>query len=99
MTLTAADTQSVMNALTIVSAEQQTMNYYLNRGNRPTAPRAHAMYWEIARMQEQQSSHYETLLNPLVSWLTHLVANDKTALLYYRHISNTEASKNKQQQR
>ena len=36
MTKVGADRQSVLNGLTLVAAEQQTMNYYMTVGNRPT---------------------------------------------------------------
>src|SRR5690606_8121158 len=38
MTAPAAEPQSVLNALTIVSAEQQTMNFYMTIGNRYQEP-------------------------------------------------------------
>src|SRR5690606_32785431 len=52
MTVAAAHRQSILNAMTLVSAEQQTMNYYMNFGNRPTDPLARALYLEIAEIEE-----------------------------------------------
>src|SRR3546814_7821824 len=91
MTLTAADTQSVMNALTIVSAEQQTMNYYMNSGNRPTDPMARAIYLEIAQIEEQHVSHYESILDPSLSWLTNLVLHEYNECWLYWSCMQTES--------
>ena len=91
MTLTAADTQSVMNAITIVSAEQQTMNYYMNFGNRPEDPLARGLYLEIAQIEEQHVSHYESILDPTLSWLTNLVLHEYNECWLYWSCMQTEA--------
>ncbi|MEN2977729.1 hypothetical protein P7L78_02175 (plasmid) [Tistrella bauzanensis] len=73
MTALAADPQSVLNALTIMSAEQQTMNFYMNIGNRYMEPLARATYLEIAQIEEQHVTHYESILDPTVGWFENLV--------------------------
>jgi hypothetical protein len=73
MTALAADPQSVLNALTIVSGEQQTMNFYMTIGNRYQEPIARATYAEIAQIEEQHVTHYESILDPSASWLENLV--------------------------
>jgi rubrerythrin len=84
MTLTAASPQSVMNAITITAAEQQTMNFYMNVGNIPEEPLARAMYLEIAQIEEQHVSHYESILDPTLSWLTnHLLHEYNECWLYW----------------
>lgn len=90
MTLTAADTQSVMNALTIVSAEQQTMNFYMNVANRPEDPLARALYVEIAQIEEQHVTHYESILDPTLSWLTNLVLHEYNECWLYWSCLQTE---------
>jgi hypothetical protein len=90
MTLTAAHTQSVMNAITIVAAEQQTMNYYMTVGNRPTEPLARALYLEIAQIEEQHVSHYESILDPTLSWLTNLVLHEYNECWMYWSWMETE---------
>ncbi|HEY8518936.1 MAG TPA: hypothetical protein VIN61_02555 [Gammaproteobacteria bacterium] len=69
----AAHPQSVLNALTIVAAEQQTMNFYMTIGNRYQEPIARATYQEIGQIEEQHVSHYESILDPAASWLENLV--------------------------
>jgi hypothetical protein len=73
MTAKAADPQSVLNALTIVAAEQQTMNFYMTIGNRYQEPLARATYAEIGLIEEQHVSHYESILDPSASWFQNLV--------------------------
>jgi hypothetical protein len=63
----------VLNALTIVAAEQQTMNFYMTIGNRYQEPIARATYAEIGLIEEQHVSHYESILDPAASWFENLV--------------------------
>lgn len=76
MTALAADPQSILNALTITAAEQQTMNFYMTIGNRPQEPLARGLYAEIAEIEEQHVSHYESILDPTASWFTNLVMHE-----------------------
>ena len=73
MTALAAHPQSILNALTIVAGEQQTMNFYMTIGNRYQEPIARATYAEIAMIEEQHVSHYESMLDPAASWFENLV--------------------------
>lgn len=73
MTALAADPQSVLNALTIVAGEQQTMNFYMTIGNRYQEPVARATYAEIGMIEEQHVTHYESILDPSLSWFENLV--------------------------
>jgi rubrerythrin len=73
MAAIAADPQSILNALTIVAGEQQTMNFYMTIGNRYQEPIARATYAEIALIEEQHVTHYESILDPASSWLENLV--------------------------
>lgn len=90
MTLKAADIQSVMNAITIVAAEQQTMNYYMTVGNRPTDPLARALYLEIGQIEEQHVTHYESILDPSISWLTNWVLHEYNECWMYWSCMMTE---------
>lgn len=90
MTLTAADTQSVMNAITIVAAEQQTMNFYMNVGNIPEDPLARALYLEIAQVEEEHVTHYESILDPTMGWLTNLVLHEYNECWLYWSCLQTE---------
>jgi rubrerythrin len=73
MVALAAHPQSILNGLTIVAGEQQTMNFYNTIGNRYQEPLARATYAEIAQIEEQHVSHYESILDPTLSWFENLV--------------------------
>jgi hypothetical protein len=55
---------SKLHALTVLSAEQQTMNFYLNTGPQYMEPIARQLYQEIAMVEEEHVTHYESLLDP-----------------------------------
>ncbi|RJP74377.1 MAG: hypothetical protein C4524_12980 [Candidatus Zixiibacteriota bacterium] len=57
-----------LHVMTIISAEQQTMNYYMNIGPLSPNPMVRALYQEIAMIEEQHVSHYESLADPKASW-------------------------------
>jgi hypothetical protein len=76
MSALAADFQSVLNAMTIVAAEQQTMNFYMTIGDRLIEPLARATYLEIAQIEEQHVTHYGSILDPTSSWLQNLVMHE-----------------------
>jgi hypothetical protein len=76
MTSLAADPQSLVNALTVLCAEQQVFNYYSTIGNRFIEPLARALYIEIAQVEEQHVTHYESILDPTASWLENLVLHE-----------------------
>jgi hypothetical protein len=44
------------------------MNFYMTIGNRHVEPIARGLYAEIAMIEEQHVTHYESLLDPLESW-------------------------------
>jgi hypothetical protein len=90
MTVHAAHRQSILNTMTLVSAEQQTMNYYMNAGNRPTDPLARGLYLEIAQIEEQHVSHYESCLDPTMSWLTNWVLHENHECWLYWSFLQTE---------
>jgi hypothetical protein len=90
MTVQAAHRQSMLNAMTLVAAEQQTMNYYMVVGNRPTDPLARAVYLEIAQIEEQHVSHYESCLDPNISWLTNWVLHENNECWLYWSFLQTE---------
>jgi rubrerythrin len=84
MTAQAADPQSVLNALTIVAAEQQTMNFYMTIGNRQMEPLARGLYLEIGQIEEQHVTQYESILDPTTTWLANLVWHEyNECWLYY----------------
>lgn len=91
------DPLSLMHALTITAAEQQTMNFYMNVGNRPDHPVARALYEEIALIEEQHVTHYESLLDPTMTWAQMQVMHEyNECYLYYSFLLQEEDPRVKQ---
>jgi hypothetical protein len=85
------DPLSRMHVMTIVAAEQQTMNFYMNHGTDWVEPIARGLYAEIALIEEQHVTHYESLLDPLDSWLKQLVFHEyNEAYMYWSVLQNEE---------
>jgi rubrerythrin len=72
---TAAHPLSKLHALTITAGEHQTHDYYMNIGPTFADPLARQLYAEIASIEEQHVTQYESLLDPtatlLEDWLLH----------------------------
>jgi len=77
------DPLSRLHVLTIVSAEQQTMNFYMNHGTDFMEPIARGLYAEIALIEEQHVTHYESLIDPLDSWLKTWVFHEYNEVYLY----------------
>ena len=85
------DPLSRMHVMTIIAAEQQTMNFYMNHGSDWIEPIARGLYAEIALIEEQHVTHYESLLDPLDSWLKQLVFHEyNEAYMYWSMLQNEE---------
>jgi hypothetical protein len=75
---------SKMNALTILSGEYQTRDYYMNIGPTFTDPVARQLYAEIASIEEQHVTHYGSLVDPGETWLAKwLLMEANEAYNYY----------------
>jgi hypothetical protein len=75
---------SKMHALTVMSAEQQTMNFYMNVGPQYMEPIARQLYQEIAMIEEEHVTHYESLVDPGETWWEQLVNHEyNECYLYY----------------
>jgi len=58
-----------LHALTIMAAEQQTHNYYMNIGPLFSDPVARLLYAEIASIEEQHVTQYESIIDPDQTWM------------------------------
>lgn len=89
-----ADIITKLHILTIVAGEQQTMNFYMNVGNRYPSELGRGLYLEIAQIEEQHVSHYESLADPTVSWLERMLMHDyNEAYLYYSCMESEDDSR------
>lgn len=57
------------NALTVMSGEYQTRDYYMNIGPTFSDPVARQLYAEIASIEEQHVTQYGSIIDPGESWL------------------------------
>jgi len=87
------DPLSRMHVMTIVAAEQQTMNFYMNHGSDWIEPIARGLYAEIALIEEQHVTHYESLLDPLDSWLKQLLFHKYNEIYLYWSMLQQESDK------
>lgn len=58
-----------LNCLTIMSAENQTHDYYMTIGPMFADPVARQLYAEIAAIEEQHVTQYESIIDPDETWL------------------------------
>ncbi|MFI5290511.1 MAG: hypothetical protein ACHQ17_12715, partial [Polyangia bacterium] len=66
---TRAEPITKLNALTLVAGEYQTHDYYMHVGPIFSDPVARMLYAEIASIEEQHVTQYESMTDPAESWL------------------------------
>ena len=84
------DPLSRLHVLTLVAGEQQTMNFYMNHGPDFMEPVARGLYLEIAMIEEQHVTQYESLMDPLESWLQQLVHHQYNECYLYHSFMDEE---------
>ncbi|TDD17108.1 hypothetical protein [Nonomuraea diastatica] len=82
---------SRLHALTIMSAEQQTMNFYMNVGPMYMEPIARRLYQEIGLIEEEHVTHYESLVDPGESWWEMLLNHEYNECYLYHSFMETES--------
>ncbi|MCU1361284.1 MAG: hypothetical protein JWN99_2573, partial [Ilumatobacteraceae bacterium] len=85
-----ADPLSKLHAMTLVAAEQQTMNFYMTIGNRYQEPIARALYLEIGMIEEQHVTQYECLLDPATTWFEDWVMHEYNECYLYHSFAAEE---------
>ncbi len=75
----------------ITAAEQQTMNYYMNISQWYKNDLGRKLYSEIAMIEEQHVSQYESLKDPTCSWLEMWVLHEYTECYLYYSAMQTES--------
>jgi hypothetical protein len=84
-----ADLLSKLHALTITAGENQTHDYYMTIGPMFPDPVARQLYAEIASIEEQHTTQYESLIDPHESALEKLLLHE--ACEAYNYWSCVEA--------
>lgn len=82
---------SKLHALTIMAAEQQTHNYYMNIGPLFADPMARLLYAEIASIEEQHTTQYESIIDPDESWLEKWVLHEAAEVYNYHGCAAQES--------
>ena len=75
--------QTKANVLTIVSAEQQTHNFYAEHGFMYGNDDLRRTYAEICDVEEEHVTMYETLIDPSETWLEKWVTHEFTEVCNY----------------
>ncbi len=85
------DPLSKLHALTVLSAEQQTMNFYMNTGPTYMEPIARQLYQEIGLIEEEHVTHYESLVDPGETWWEQLVTHEYNECYLYHSFMEQES--------
>jgi rubrerythrin len=72
-----------MNALTIMAGEHQTHDYYMTIGPMFSDPLARQLYAEIASIEEQHVTQYESIIDPTESWLEKWLLHEANEVYNY----------------
>lgn len=78
-----ADTISKLHATTIMAAEYQTHDFYANIGPMYADPVARQLYAEIASIEEQHVTQYESIIDPDETWLEKWLIHEATEVYNY----------------
>lgn len=81
-----------LNALTLVAGEQQTQNYYQNIGPLFADPLARQLYAEIAAIEEQHVTQYESIIDPSETWLEKWLMHEATEVYNYYSCMQSEGN-------
>ena len=80
-----------MNAYTIMSAEQQTHDYYMTIGPMFPDPTARQLYGEIASVEEQHVTQYESIIDARETWMEKWVLHEANeAYNYFSCVASEE---------
>jgi rubrerythrin len=77
------DPLTKLNALTLMAAEHQTHDYYMNVGPTFADPIARQLYAEIASIEEQHVTQYESIIDPEESWIEKWLLHEATEVYNY----------------
>ncbi len=88
-----SDKKTILASMIITAAEQQTMNYYMNITNFATNDLARKLYQEIALVEEEHVTQYESLMDASATWLEMLLWHEYTECYLYWSCYQTETDK------
>jgi hypothetical protein len=85
-----SDVQTVLSTMIITAAEQQTMNYYMNVTNFARSDIGRRLYQEIALVEEEHVTQYESLMDSTATWLEMLLWHEYCECYLYWSCYMTE---------
>ncbi len=85
-----ADPYTKLVANIITAAEQQTMNFYMNMAQMYKNNLGRKLFTEIAMVEEEHVSQYESLKDPTCTWLEQWVMHEYTECYLYYSMMNDE---------
>jgi hypothetical protein len=72
-----------LNALSLAAIAHQTHDYYVNVGPRFADPVARQLYAEIASVEEQHVTQYESIIDPRETWLEKWLLHEAAEVYAY----------------
>jgi hypothetical protein len=81
-----------LNALTIMAAEHQVHDYYMNVGPTYPDPVGRQLYAEIASIEEQHVTQYESIIDPGETWLEKWVLHEACEVYNYLACAESETN-------
>lgn len=72
-----------LNAVTIMAGEHQTHDYYMTIGPMFADPLARQLYAEIASIEEQHVTQYESIIDPEETWLEKWLMHEAAEIYNY----------------
>ena len=72
-----------LNAVTLMGGEHQTHDYYMTIGPMFADPIARQLYAEIASIEEQHVTQYESIIDPEETWLEKWLLHEVTEIYNY----------------
>ncbi len=89
---TTADPISKLNTMTLIGGEYQTHDYYMTVGPFFADPVARQLYAEIASIEEQHVTQYESLADPTESWLEKWLLHEANEVYNYWSCLESESN-------
>jgi rubrerythrin len=87
-----AEAITKLNALTLVAGEHQTHDYYMTIGPMFSDPIARQLYAEIASIEEQHVTQYESIIDAHETWLEKWLLHEATEVYNYWSCLESESN-------
>jgi hypothetical protein len=82
-----------MNAYTLVAGEYQTHDYYMTVGPQFADPLARQVYAEIAAIEEQHVTQYESIIDPNEHWMEKWLLHEANEAYNYMSCAKYESNR------